>query len=290
MTPSSSTPAPHPRSYFVLRTSCRPPSYFVLRTSYFALALALLLSACSFSTDTVATVGPDKITRGELVAFAGSSPANQAQALNTLVYSHLIDLEARARGVTADGRQVNARVAADLATAQGTDNFASFLAQNYSSAAAYQQNTRQQLLIEGLRPRWARPSVQAVTLQLLATDTQARAQEVTQKGRAGAAFDELLKGYAPAAAQAPDVVNSQGSIAVDALNPAVRASFGQIAAGAWSDPIPNNGQFIVLHIAAVENRAPTAREENGLVAAWLDSLRATYPVTITDPALRAAAQ
>ena len=254
-----------------------------------ALALAVLLSACTFSTDTVATVGPDKITRGELVAFAGPSPANQARALNTLVYSHLIGLEARARGVSVDDRQVNARVAADLTTAQGTDNFAAFLTQNYSSAATYQQNTRQQLLVEGLRPRWARASVRAVTLQLLATDTQARAQEVAQKGRAGAAFDDLLKAYAPAAAQAPEVVNSQGSIAVDALNPTVRASFGQIAAGAWSDPIPNNGQFIVLRIAAIEDRAPTTREENGLVAAWLDTLRTVYPVTITDPALLAAA-
>jgi hypothetical protein len=254
-----------------------------------ALVLAVLLSACTFSTDTVATVGPDKITRGELVAVAGSSPSNQAQAINTLVYSHLIDLEARAHGVTASEQQVNAQVAADLGTAQGTDNFAAFLTQNYSSAAAYQQNTRQQLLIEGLRPYWSKPSVQAVTLQLLATDTQAHAQEVTQKGRAGASFDDLLKQYAPAAAQTPDVVNSQGSIAVDALNPTVRASFGQIAAGAWSDPIPNNGQFIVLHIASVEDRTPTAREENGLVAAWLDTLRTTYPVTITDPAIVAAA-
>jgi len=268
----------------------RPPFARFYRSAYliFPVVVAVLLSACSFSTDTVATVGPDKITRGELIAFAGNSPANQAQAINTLVYSHLIDLEARARGVVVDGRQVDVRVAADLATAQGTDNFASFLTQNYASAAAYQQNTRQQLLIEGLRPRWTRPSVRAVTLQLLATDTQARAQEVTQKGRAGASFDELLKAYAPAPAQTPDVVNSQGSIAVDALNPAIRASFGPIAAGAWSDPIPNNGQFIVLRIAAVEDRAPTAREENGLVAAYLDSLRTVYPVTITDPALRAA--
>jgi hypothetical protein len=268
----------------------RSPLAHVRRGVYpfLALALAVLLSACSFSTDTVATVGPEKITRGELVALAGSSPSSQAQALDTLIYSRLIDLAARAHGVTVDNRQVNAQIAADLATAQGTENFASFITQNYASAAAYQQNARQQLLIEGLRPYWAKPTVQAITLQLLATDTQQKAQEVVQKGRAGASFDDLLKQYAPPAAQTPDVVNSQGSIAVDALNPAVRASFGPIQAGAWSDPIPNNGQFIVLHIAAVEDRAPTEREKNGLVAAWLDSLRTVYPVTITDPALRAA--
>ena len=278
---------------FTRRTLARPRaplsrSSFVLRPSSFTLALtlALLLSACSFSTDTVATVGPEKITRGELVALAGSSSANQARALDSLIYERLIDLAARAHGVTADAQQVGAHTA-DLAAAQGTDTFAAFLAQNYPSAAVYQQGARQQLLIEGLRPYWSRPTVQAATLQAIYTDTQARAQEITQKGRAGAAFDDLLKEYAPAAAQTPAVVNSQGSIAVESFERQLRALFGTVQVGAWSEPIPQNGQFVVLRIAAIEGRAPTARDENGLIVSWLDSLKERYPVTITDPDLRA---
>ena len=262
---------------------------FVIRHSSLVIILATLLTACSFSTDTVATVGPDKITRGELVAFAGSSPANQAQAINTLVYSHLIDLEARTRGVTADGQQVNAQIASDLTVAQGTNNFAAFLTQNYPSAAAYQQNARRQILIAGLRPYWIKTTVQAATLQAIYTDTQAHAQEVTQKGRAGASFDALLKQYAPAAAQTPDVVNAQGSIAVEGFERQLRALFGTVQVGAWSEPIPQNGQFVVLHIASIEQHPPTARDEDGLLTAWLDTLRTVYPVTITDPAILAAA-
>ncbi len=279
------------RAFSSPRASCPLRSYFVLRTSCFTLALILatLLTACTFSTDTVATIGPDKITRGELVAYAGSSPTSQAGALDTLAYGHLIELEARAHGITADARQVNEHITTDRVAAQGTDNFSAYLIRTYPSAALYQQNARRLILIAGLRPYWIKTTVQAATLQAIYTDTQARAQEITQKGRAGTAFDDLLKAYAPAAAQTPDVVNSQGSVAVEGFDRQLRALFGTVQIGAWSEPIPSNGQYIVLRIAAIEQRAPTARDEDGLLTSWLDSLRTVYPVTITDPAIRAAA-
>ena len=128
-----------------------------------------------------------------------------------------------------------------------------------------------------------------MTLQLLTTDSQQKAQEVTQKGRAGMAFDDLLKQYAPTAAQSTTVVNSPGSIAIDSLNTQVRSAFPELKQGAFSDPLPTNGgQFAVLYIAKVENRAPTEDDAQKLLVAWLDGLKSKYPVTITDPELRAA--
>lgn len=268
-------------------SSSRPPLLAVA-----ALALSLVLSACGFTTDTVATVGGDTITRGELNAAAGpSATADRATALNNLVYGRLIELEARAQKVTIGPSDLNTQTMADIRDAQGTDGFQqSLLVQGYPSAAAYQQTTRQQLLIQKMRPYWNKAEVESVTLQLLSTDSQAKAQEAAQKGRAGTPFDELLKTYAPAAAQDPQVVNSQGSIAVDALNPTIRDSFQGIKEGAYSDPIPAGGgqQYVVLRIAKVERRAPTEREQNGLIASWLDGLKTKYPVVVEDPTLRSA--
>ncbi len=258
-----------------------------------AVTLSLLLAACGFTTDAVATVGSERITRGDLNATAGTSPqADRAAALNQLIYGRLIELEARAQRVTIDAGEVNARNATEITAAQGTDGFQqNLLAQGYPSAAAYQQTTRQQLLIQKMRPFWNKPEVEAVTLQLLSTETQAKALEASQKGRAGTPFDDLLRAYSPVAAQDPQVVNSQGSIAVDALNPTIRESFKGITEGSYSDPIPTSGtQYAVLRIAKVERRAPTEREQNNLIAFWLDGLKTKYPVVINDPVLRATAR
>ena len=266
---------------------------FILRTLYFVLPLllAFLLSACGLSTDTVATVGGEKITRGELAALGATTPASQAAALDNLIYGRLIEIEARAQKVTVTDEEIATQNRTDITTSQGTDSFVqALLQQGYPSAAAYYQTLRQQLLIQKMRPTWFTGNVNAVTLQLLTTDSQARAQEVTQKGRGGAAFDALLKEYAPTPAQAPDVVNSPGSIAVNSLNERVRSSFPQIAQGAWSEPLPTNGgQFAVLYIAKIESRAPSEQEGQGLLLAWLDGLKTKYPTTITDPTIRSAA-
>ncbi len=264
---------------------------FVIRHSSFVILLAFVLSACGLSTETVATIGGEKITRGELAAVGATTPASQASALDNLIYGRLIELEARAQKITVTDEEVRAQNREDIAASGGTDPFVqNLLQQGYPSAASYYQTLRQQLLIQKMRPIWSKGDVQAVTLQLLTTDSQARAQEVTQKGRAGASFDALLQEYAPPQAQTPDVVNSPGSIAVNSLNARVKSAFPEIKQGAWSDPLPTNGgQFAVLYIAKVENRAPTEREGQGLLLAWLDGLKAKYPVRITDPTLRAAA-
>ncbi|HEY8599818.1 MAG TPA: peptidylprolyl isomerase [Thermomicrobiales bacterium] len=264
---------------------------FVIRHSSFVILVAFLLSACGLSTETVATVGGQAITRGELAAAgAGSTPASQAAALNNLVYGELIELEARAQKITVTDAEVNAQNKEDIAATQGPDGFVQALQQQrYPSSAAYFQTLRQQLLIQKMRPIWFTGTVDAVTLQLLTTDSQQKAQEVTQKGRAGASFDDLLKQYAPAGAQTPEAVNSPGSLAISRLNPQVRAAFPEIKEGVYSDPLPaNGGQYAVLRIAKVEKRAPTEQEGQDVLLSWLESLKAKYPVTITDPALRTA--
>jgi hypothetical protein len=251
--------------------------------------LAFFLSSCGLSTETVATVGGQSITRGELAAIAGSAPASQAAALQNLVYGELIELEARAQKVTVTDAEVNAQNKEDIAATQGADAFVqALLRQGYPSSASYFQTLRQQLLIQKMRPVWFTGTVDAVTLQQLTTDTEQKAQEAVQKGRAGTAFDELVKTYAPASAQSPDQVNIPGSIAVNAQ---VRAAFSEIKEGVYSNPLPlGSGQYAVLRITKVEKRAPTDQEGQGLLLAWLDGLKAKYPVTITDPALRTAGQ
>lgn len=252
--------------------------------------LAFLLSSCGLSTETVATVGGRSITRGELAAVAGSAPASQAAALQNLVYGELIELEARAQKITVTDAEVNAQNKEDIAATKGPDAFVqALLQQGYPSSASYFQTLRQQLLIQKMRPVWFTGNVDAVTLQLLTTDSEQKAKEVTQKGRAGASFDDLLKEYAPVAAQAPNVVNSPGSIAISGLNARVRSAFPELKEGAYSDPLPTNGgQFAVLRIAKVEKRAPNEQEGQGLLLSWLDGLKAKYPVTILDPALQSA--
>lgn len=256
------------------------------------LVLSLFLASCGFTTDVVATVGGDRITRGELNAAAPSASTDRGTALSNLIYGHLIELEARAQSISLSSGELNAKNATDIQDSQGIDGFQqNLLAQGYPSAAAYAQTIRQQLLIQKMKPLWNKAEVEAVTLQLLTTDTQAKALEAAQKGRAGTSFDDLLKAYAPVQAQDPTVVNSQGSIAVDALNPTIRDSFKGIKEGSYSDPIPTGGaQYVVLRIAKVARRAPTDREQNGLIASWLDGLKTKYPVVIDDPTLRLAAQ
>lgn len=261
-----------------------------------AVTLSLMLAACGFTTDAVATVGGEPITRGDLNATAGPSvQADRATALNQLIYGRLIELEARTQRVTLDAGEVNARNATDITAAQGTDGFQqNLLSQGYPSAAAYQQTTRQQLLIQKMRPFWNKAEVESVTVQRLFTESQAKALEASQKGRAGTPFDDLLRAYSPVAAQDPQIVNPQGSIALDALdaiNPTIRESFKGIMAGSYSDPIPtNDAQYVVLRITKVERRASTDSDRNGLIVSWLNGLKTKYPVVINDPVLRATAR
>ncbi|HEU5328241.1 MAG TPA: hypothetical protein VFU78_09120 [Thermomicrobiales bacterium] len=164
------------------------------------------------------------------------------------------------------------------------DTFQQNLAQLQFTSASYMQNTRRQLLSEALRPSWYKPQVEALTLQLLVADNQAKAQEAVQKGRAGMNFDDLVKTYASANAQSPQVVNSAGSIATEGLNPSIRSSFPAIKEGEYSEPFlaGSSGQYAVVRIAKVEQRAPTAREEQALLYNWLHSLYSKYHVTINE--------
>ncbi len=84
---------------------------FVLRTSYFVLLL-LLLGACGFTTDTAATVGNERITMGELNAAAGrlGPEGDRRQALDQLIDSRLLELEARSRNVTVSDAEIRERM------------------------------------------------------------------------------------------------------------------------------------------------------------------------------------
>jgi hypothetical protein len=97
-------------------------------------------------------------------------------------------------------------------------------------------------------------------------------------------FDDLVKTYASANAQSAQVVNSAGSIATEGLNPTIRSSFPTIKEGEYSAPFPagSSGQYAVVRIAKVEQRAPTAREEQALLYNWLRSLYGKYHVTINE--------
>jgi hypothetical protein len=274
----------------------------VLRTSYFVLplALALLLSACAFTTDTVATVGGTEITRGALNAALAPLPPQArdvGEALDRLIFYRLLELEARAQRIEITADEITARNNAELAaigqqfTGSGIATADIFqqeaLGQGVGSGAGYRQGLREQLLIEKLRPYWYKSPVDVATTRLLFTDTREKAVEAAQKGRGGTSFDELLRTYAPANAQTPNAVNGLGSLPTEALSAQFRANFpgGEIRQGSYSEPIEfRPGQFVVIHVAAVERRAPSPEEERYLLAPYVNSLRTKYGVTV-DPSL-----
>lgn len=384
-----------------------------LRLAPLIMVLAVALSACGFSTDTVATVGGARITRGELnAAIAGAraraaitgEPTGAATVLDSLIDDRMLELAARDQGIQVSRGEIAALIASQVrAVAAGLDEertaqldslavsaareirpvvnanggnalpeatlqavvrreidtlrallasrgttltfggdlltdreiadqaivlrnalagqgvgvppetlepVIAILAQRLGSGTYlatpaddfqmtlngagytneyYQQRVRRAVLQEKLRQAWYKPSVQAITLQGLVADSQAKALEAVQKGRAGTPFADLVKAYhLPAIrSQLPD--NTIGQYVVDLL-PRDFVQRLKIEEGAYSEPVASadGRQFTVYRIAKVEQRAPTQNEENGLAQAWLEGQRSRYNVTIADPALRPA--
>ena len=79
----------------------------LIRHSLLLLSL-LLLGACGFTTDTAATVGNERITMGELNAATGrlGPEGDRRQALDQLIDSRLLELEARSRNVTVSDAEI----------------------------------------------------------------------------------------------------------------------------------------------------------------------------------------
>ena len=115
----------------------RPYSYFVLRTSYFAafvvLAAALLLNACTFSTDTAATVGTEESPVGEFNAavarvrallgearWQGNEDLARRFVMDQLVDTRLVKLEAAQNHVAVSDAELDAKL---------QDNFQQFAQQ-----------------------------------------------------------------------------------------------------------------------------------------------------------------
>jgi parvulin-like peptidyl-prolyl isomerase len=260
--------------------------------------LALLLSACSFTTDTVATVGGETITRGELNAVLQPLPVQSrdtAQALNRLIIFRLLELEARAQNITITEDEITAKNLAELQAIEqqfpsGTVSVADLfqqdqLSQGISSGGGYRNSVREQLLIERLRPFWYQSPVDIATIRLLVVDTREKGLEAIQKGKSGTSFDDLVKAYTPPNYQGSDVVDSFGSRPVSSMGAQLKSSFSAIKQGEYSDPVSvSAGQYIVLYISKLENRAPTTQEEGYLIDPWVNTLRAKYGVTV-DPSL-----
>ena len=75
------------------------------------LALAAALSACTFTTDTAGTVGGQRITWGEVNAQVRATQQPPADAADFLVILRLLELEARAQGITVSESELDARIA-----------------------------------------------------------------------------------------------------------------------------------------------------------------------------------
>ncbi len=253
------------------------------------LVLAFVLSACGLSTDTVATVGNEKITRGQLAATGATTPASQASALQNLIYVRMLDQEARAQKITVSAEEIAAQNQRDITDLQGTEGFVqTLLQQGAPGSGPYFQSVRQQILLEKMRPLWQTGTVTSITFQQITTDSLQKAQEAVQKGRAGTAFEELVKTYSLPTAQTPDKYTIP-PISQSAIPGSIRSSFPNLNEGSYSEPIPNGpSTYVILRVAKVENRAPTAQDSQELILKWLESLRAKYPVTINDPTLQAA--
>jgi hypothetical protein len=103
-----------------------------LRLLPLAVVLALVLSACGLSTDTVATVGGDRITRGELNAFGvearasarntGNPEPTDAEVLQTLVFYRLLELSGREQKLSVTPQEVEAETATQIAAINNGGN------------------------------------------------------------------------------------------------------------------------------------------------------------------------
>ncbi len=256
--------------------------------------LTLALAGCSFTTDTVATVGGERITVGELnaaMARAGASESDRRAVLDQLIAGRLLELEARSRNITLSEEDIRARIEADRqSVARGTppggeviDTFTETLRENgITSGSDYRTNVRQRLLLERLRPQYIKP-VEAVTLQLLVAPNRERAQEALARGRAGVPFDELVREYAAPNLRDERTVNAFSNQAVDSLPKPIRDALPEIREGVYSEPfqVSTGGQYAIVRVAKIERRDPLPNEENSQIRAYLDSLRQKYPVNIS---------
>lgn len=280
----------------------------VLRTSYLVLPLvfALTLGACGFSTDTVATVGGERITRGELnAALARQYPERDRaryapQVLRSLIDMRVVELEARAQKIVVTESEISAGIDSQVAAVEqqfgspvvsGADIFQQFLlSEGFTSAVSYRDYVRDRMLKEKMRDSWYQAQVDFVTTKVLFTDSMQQAQEAIQKGRGGTSFDEILRTYGSPVVD-PRAVDQLGSVPVEWLRQSILGSAftAGIGQGAYSDPLPNGQQYIVIYISAAERRAPTADEEGLLVASWVNKLKVEkYRPSIADPALATA--
>lgn len=264
---------------------------------------ALALGGCTFSTDTAANVNGEQITVGELNATAAQLHATESDrraVLDQLIYSRLLEQEARARNITVTEDDIKARREADRQlAAQGgsggdsTDGLQALL-QNagITSGSAYDQSVRQRILLQKMRPLYA-TQVDTVTLQQLITDDKGKAQEALGKARAGTPFNDLVQQYAIDSAKSDQFVNSIGSVVpasnvagIQRLFPQYKAGDpGSIKQGDCSEVQDLRGQdgktsYGFVCISKAERRDPTSQEQGPQLQAWLDSLRQKYPVTI----------
>lgn len=152
---------------------------------------------------------------------------------------------------------------------------------------AYQQSVRLQAIVDKLRPQWA-PEVDALILQELRTDSQEKAQQAIQKGRAGTPFAELLREY-----QIPGVPigpndNTRPTSVILAGQPELQAALKEVREGAYSEPIPtaDGSQFMVYRIVRIEKRAPNDQEAGTYFSPWFEREGAKYQVVYADPSLQ----
>lgn len=277
----------------------------VLRTSYFVLLATLVLGGCGFTTQSAATVGPERITMGELnaaverlrggftaqygpEAWEGVAAEGRRVALDNLVDERLLRLEARARGITVTDADVRARVEQDRATAasQGgggnpVESFDQYLRTSYETGGAYHRDLRDQILDERLRPAYIRP-VTSVALQQVVVDNQDRAREALTRGRAGTPIEELINQYAIPEARGDRALNA-GNLVTDFAGPEVRRLFPSFDVGTYSEVRTAQGQagqplYVFYRVARLETRNPTPEDTSSLRAQFLDGLRAKYPV------------
>lgn len=169
------------------------------------------------------------------------------------------------------------------------DNFERNLRdEGIASGGAYRDRVRDRLVVEKLRPLYAKDQVTAVTLQQLIADRPEQAEEALKQARGGAQFNELVQRYAVETFKSEQVVNA-GSGITESFSPELRNLFPSVQEGAYSDVQAvqdGRGQtyYRFFRVAKVEQRPPGADDLNGLRQQWVQSLRDKYPVTI-NPAL-----
>jgi hypothetical protein len=175
-------------------------------------------------------------------------------------------------------------------TASDPDHFQQIFNLEYGDdQATYQQILRIRVILEKLRPQYA-PDVEALVLQELRTDSQAKAQEAIQKGRAGTPFSEILRTYqVPGVPPGPND-NTIPTSVILADQPALQKVLPVARAGEYSEPIAtaDGSQFLVYRIVRVEVRPRTDEEANALIGPWYERISAgpDYAVVYVDESLR----